>query len=71
VPDEFWRLFAYYLSASAITSIVWAKYYSPDDLEEIVNRNHEILEWFDNMQSSIPTWFQTVALFVNYVVVIN
>ena len=30
VPEEFWKLFALYLAASAITSIVWAKYYKLD-----------------------------------------
>lgn len=31
-PELFWKLLAYYLSASAITSIVWSKYFAPERL---------------------------------------
>ena len=58
VPDEFWRLFALYISASAITSIVWAKYWAPDKLDEIMGLNHSVLKLFDNMENPIPTWYR-------------
>ncbi len=57
VPDDFWRVFAYYLSASAMTSIVWAKYFAPDCLPSVLKLNTDILKWFDNMNSPIPTWY--------------
>lgn len=57
IPDEFWKLFALYLSASAITSVVWAKYYAPNKLNEILQLNKNVLDWFDNMKQSIPTWY--------------
>lgn len=59
VPTEFWRLFAYYISASAITSIVWAKYNSIESMDEILDRNKEILIWFDDMKSLTPKWYKT------------
>lgn len=59
VPTEFWKLFAYYISASAITSIVWAKYNSMESMDEILDRNKAILSWFDNMQSIKPRWYKT------------
>ncbi len=58
VPDEFWRLFALYISASAITSIVWAKYWAPDKLEEIMDLNRSVLKLFDDMNNPVPTWYQ-------------
>ena len=58
VPDEFWRLFALYISASAITSIVWAKYWAPDKLDEIMGLNRSVLKLFDNMDNPIPTWYR-------------
>lgn len=57
-PQEFWTLLAYYLSASAITSIVWAKYFSPDDLNPILQLNKNILNWYDGMENLIPTWYR-------------
>ena len=58
VPDEFWRLFALYISASAITSIVWAKYWAPDKLDEIMGLNRSVLELFDGMDNPIPKWYR-------------
>lgn len=57
VPENFWKLLAYYLSASAITSIVWAKYFAKERLEDIMQLNADVLCWFDNMKNPIPTWY--------------
>lgn len=57
-PDDFWILLAYYLSASAITSIVWAKYFSPDELDSIIRLNKNILQWYDGMKNMIPSWYK-------------
>jgi serine/threonine-protein kinase len=57
VPENFWKLLAYYLSASEITSIVWAKYFAPERTQSILKKNTDILCWFDNMKNPIPTWY--------------
>lgn len=57
VPEEFWKLFALYFSASAITSIVWAKYFAPHELNNIIQLNKNVLDWFENMNQTIPTWY--------------
>lgn len=57
IPEEFWELLALYLSTSAITSIVWAKYCAPERLDSIIHLNNAILHWFNNMNSAIPTWY--------------
>ncbi|GKX66435.1 aminoglycoside phosphotransferase family protein [Inconstantimicrobium mannanitabidum] len=57
VPEKFWKLFAYYLAASAITSIVWAKYFAPERIQDILKMNTDILHWFDDMKNPIPTWY--------------
>jgi serine/threonine-protein kinase len=56
-PETFWRLLAYYLSASAITSIVWAKYFAPERLHSILDLNKDILYWFNDMKNLVPTWY--------------
>ena len=57
IPDMFWRLLAFYLAGSAITSIVWAKYFAPDCMEEIIKLNTDIVRWYDGMKNRIPAWY--------------
>lgn len=56
-PEEFWRLMAYYLATSAITSIVWSKYFAPERLQSILSLNTDILQWFNNMEYLVPKWY--------------
>ena len=58
IPEEFWRLFALYISVSAITSIVWAKYFAPDELNNIMGLNKSILTIFDDMENPITRWYR-------------
>jgi serine/threonine-protein kinase len=58
VPEEFWRMLALYLSTSAITSIVWAKYVAPDCLDSIMELNRNVVKWYDKMKQVIPTWYR-------------
>jgi serine/threonine-protein kinase len=58
-PELFWKLLAYYLSASAITSIVWSKYFAPERLQSIIKLNKDILYWFNDMKSVEPIWYRS------------
>ena len=58
VPEEFWRILALYLATSAITSIVWAKYFAPDCLDSIMELNRNVVKWYDKMKQVIPTWYR-------------
>ncbi|NYB74326.1 phosphotransferase [Sedimentibacter hydroxybenzoicus DSM 7310] len=58
-PEEFWKLLAYYLSVSAITSIVWSKYFAPDRMNSILKLNKDILYWFDDMKNTVPIWYKS------------
>jgi len=58
VPEEFWRMMALYLSVSAITSIVWAKYFAPERLEGILTLNKNVVKWYDGMRQVIPLWYK-------------
>lgn len=58
VPEEFWRLFALYFATSAITSIVWAKYWAPDELDDILELNKRVLIMFDDMLNPVPLWYR-------------
>lgn len=58
VPEEFWKLFALYFAASAITSIVWAKYWAPNKLDSVMTLNKSVLNMFDGMENPIPRWYR-------------
>ena len=58
VPEEFWKLFALYFATSAITSIVWAKYWAPDELDSVMALNKSVLNMFDGMDNPIPRWYR-------------
>lgn len=56
-PVEFWRLLALYLSAGALMLVSWAFYLQQDELEYSVQNANDVLRWFDNMNSLVPTWY--------------
>ena len=58
VPDEFWRLFALYLSASALTSIVWAMHWAPEEFDSIMALNRRVHSMFDGMKNPVPSWYR-------------
>ena len=58
VPETFWRMLALYLSVSAITAIVWAKYFAPERLERIMALNKNVVNWYDGMKQMIPSWYK-------------
>ena len=58
VPEEFWRMLALYLAVSAITSIVWAKYFAPERLESILELNKKVFKWYEGMTQVIPSWYK-------------
>lgn len=57
VPENFWLLLNYYLAAGAITSIVWAKYFAPECMEEIMERNRDIGRRMNGKTRLIPDWY--------------
>ncbi|MDR0897216.1 MAG: phosphotransferase [Oscillospiraceae bacterium] len=56
-PEAFWPLFAYYVAASALASIVWAKYFAPDELQSRMELNECVLRWFDGMKDPVARWY--------------
>lgn len=57
VPDEFWKLLALYISSNALSSIYWAVPFGQDQVDVMLRQGGEILEWYDNMNTAVPSWF--------------
>lgn len=59
VPMDFWRLLALYISCNTISSIPWAIPFGQSEIDTMINQAKEILEWYDNMQNPVPTWYKS------------
>ncbi|NCA67570.1 MAG: hypothetical protein EOM87_05855 [Clostridia bacterium] len=57
IPDEFWRMLAFYSSISAVSSVPWAYYCFPEELDSRKKLCADVLRWYDNMQNIIPSWY--------------
>jgi serine/threonine-protein kinase len=57
VPMEFWKLLALYISSNTLSSIYWAIPFGQAEIDTMLNQAKEVLEWFDNMQNPVPTWY--------------
>lgn len=56
-PEEFWKILALYLSTGALILVSWAANIEPGCLEECKQKADKIIQWFDRMHNSIPTWY--------------
>lgn len=58
VPIDFWRLLALYISNNTISSIPWAIPFGQNEIDTMINQAKKVLEWYDNMQNPMPTWYK-------------
>ena len=56
-PIEFFKLLAFYIASNTLSSIYWAVPFGPSDLDTMMKQAQDVLEWFDNMQNPVPTWY--------------
>ena len=57
VPLVFWKLLALYISSNMLSSIPWAVPFGDAEIKTMLNQAKDVLEWYDNMQNPIPTWY--------------
>ncbi len=57
VPPEFWRLLALYISSNTLSSVYWAIPFGQDEIDTMMKQAREVLEWYDNMNNPVPTWY--------------
>jgi aminoglycoside phosphotransferase (APT) family kinase protein len=56
-PEEFWKIFALYLSTGALLLVSWAVYVEPGCLEECKQIASNVVRWFDGMRNIVPVWY--------------
>lgn len=57
VPMEFWKLLALYIASNTLSSLPWAVSFGEKEIETMLGQGREVLEWYDNMQNVIPSWY--------------
>lgn len=57
VPEEFWRIFALYISYGILGSIPWAIPFGEKQVQIMLNNAEKVLYWYDNMKNPIPIWY--------------
>ncbi|MEG0529665.1 MAG: DUF3795 domain-containing protein, partial [Bacilli bacterium] len=56
-PNEFWRILAFYMAVFAINALPSALNEGNEKIDIAFNRINDILYWYNNMQTIIPTWY--------------
>lgn len=57
VPMEFWQLLALYIASNTLSSLPWAIPFGDEEIQTMLQQGREVLEWYDNMQNVIPSWY--------------
>ena len=60
IPDDFWKLMAYYMACDVVGSIPWAVNYGNQQLPIMLERAQLVLDWFDNFERVIPKFYKRV-----------
>ncbi|MDR2600309.1 MAG: phosphotransferase [Oscillospiraceae bacterium] len=56
-PLEFFKLLAFYIASNALAHLPWAIPFGNDEIETAKKQMQCILEWFNNMNNPVPTWY--------------
>ena len=56
-PEKFWRLMAFYIVCSTLTSVYWAVPFGNAEIELMQRQAEEVVRWFDGMKNPVPTWY--------------
>ena len=56
-PEDYWILLAFYTSIGSLSAIPWAYYRFPDLMKSRQEHISDVLCWFNNMNSPVPTWY--------------
>lgn len=59
VPAKFWRLLALYISSNTLSSLPWAIPFGEREISVMKKQQAEVLAWYDNMKTTVPTWYVT------------
>ena len=59
VPMVFFETLALYISSNALSSVYWAVPFGDEEVAVMLNQVKDILSWYDNMNTCVPSWYRT------------
>lgn len=59
---EFFKLLAFYIASNTLSSIYWAIPFGQSDIDTMMKQAQDVLDWYDNMQNPVPSWYQACTL---------
>lgn len=62
VPIEFWKLLALYICSNTLGSLPWAIPFGQVEIDVMAQQAQQILSWYDNLKSVIPSWYTAKQL---------
>lgn len=60
-PELFFKLLAFYMAVNAIGAIPWAVAFG--DVQVLLKQAHDVLMWYNHMNTIIPSWYQKIEDF--------
>ena len=59
VPMVFFETLALDISSNALSSVYWAVPFGDEEVAVMLNQVKDILSWYDNMNTCVPSWYRT------------
>lgn len=59
VPMAFWELLILYICSNTLSSLPWAIPFGESEIQVMRRQQADILNWYDNLQNVIPSWYRT------------
>ena len=53
-------LFCAYISSNTLSSVPWAIPFGEEQIQVMVNQAKDVLSWYDDMKTPVPTWYKGV-----------
>lgn len=65
-PELFFRLLAFYIASNQLGVVGWALPFGKSEIDFAKKQNEEVLHWYDNMQTFVPSWYLK-DLYIQYI----
>jgi aminoglycoside phosphotransferase (APT) family kinase protein len=63
VPEDFWMLYSIYAAMVIFSSVVWSIRFAPDQINEMIERLHNMLDDHKDFEILKPIWYDPQTLF--------
>lgn len=57
VPEDFFRLLAFYICSNTLSSIYWAIPFGQAEINTMLKQASDVLRWYEDMTNVIPKWY--------------